>query len=257
MLEFKKFTAGYGKKQVLSEASFACRQGEITVIIGPNGSGKSTLLKAATGLAEVFSGEILADGENLCTLKAGLRAKKTAYLSQGRGVADITVERMVLHGRFPYLSYPRKYSSKDYEIASQAMKRLKIEDLAQKPLKELSGGMRQKAYIAMALCQGADIIMLDEPTTYLDISHQLMLMELLKELACEGKTVVTVLHDIIFALKTADLIVVINEGRVVFNGKAEELLKNNICSEVFGVTIKQIDRDGEKEYYYCQREDEK
>ena len=131
-------------------------------------------------------------------------ARGAAYLPQGKNVPDISAGRMVLHGRFPYLEYPRRYGPRDYAIAGEAMGQLGIEELAARPMAQLSGGMRQKVYIAMALAQQAPVIIMDEPTTYLDIGQQLRFGEMVRKLSEEGKTVLLVLHDILLALKLSD-----------------------------------------------------
>ena len=196
MLEIKNVTAGYGKHTVLNDVSVAFEKGKLTSIIGVNGCGKSTLLKALLGILPLSSGEIVIDGKELCSMSRIEIARSVAYLAQGKNTPDMTVEQMVLHGRFPYLSYPRRYREADREIARKAMDAVGILHLADKSLYELSGGMRQTAYIAMAIAQDTDYILLDEPTTYLDIAHQLELMKLLRGLANSGKGIVTVMHDL-------------------------------------------------------------
>lgn len=253
MLEFKSVSSGYGKARVLHGLSLCCAKGEITVLIGPNGCGKSTLLKTAVGVVPLWTGEIFADGESLSALNGRERAKKTAYLAQGSGVPDISVGRMVLQGRFPYLSYPRRYGEADLAAARTAMERMGIADLAHKPIAELSGGMRQRVYIAMALCQQADYILLDEPTTYLDIDHRFRLAELLKELRAEGKTVVAVLHDILLALKLADRLAIMESGVIKHFGTAEQLVDEDAFSSTFGVKVARLDTEHGTEYYYLRK----
>lgn len=250
MIEISSLCAGYGKTEILHSVSLKCEKGKITTLIGPNGCGKSTLLKAVTGLLPLKHGDIKADGVSVTALPDKIRAQKIAYLSQGKNVPDITVERMVLHGRFPYLSYPRKYRKSDFEAARCAMKKMGIEDLAAKTLAELSGGMRQKVYIAMALCQGADFILLDEPATYLDISQQLKLADICSQLASEGKAVLTVSHDIISALKNSDVIAVMNNGRIVATGTAREIIESKIIPEVFATEVVPMNNGYETEYFY-------
>lgn len=250
MLELKDLHAGYGRQEVLRGLSLCCHPGQITTLIGQNGCGKSTLLKAVLGIVPVRRGEVLLDGCNLKDLSCTEIAKRIAYLAQGKSVPDITVGRMVLHGRFPYLSYPRRYSRQDMEIAQDAMEQMGISHLAQARLAELSGGMRQKVYIAMALCQRSDVIFLDEPTTYLDIGQQWKLADTVKALAKSGKTVVLVLHDILLALKLSDRIAVMADGRMKKTGTPEEILRSNILREVYGVGVGQIAVPGGTEYYY-------
>ena len=188
MLELKNVYSGYEKNDILNGLCACFEKGKLTVIIGRNGCGKSTLLKTIMGIVS-YQGKISLDGTDISLMKRSECAKRISYLSQGRSIPDMTVGQMVLHGRFPYLKYPGRYSKADYEIARKAMRRMNIEELEHTPISSLSGGIRQNVYIAMALAQDTDYILLDEPTTYLDISHQLALMQTLRELAAEGKGV--------------------------------------------------------------------
>jgi iron complex transport system ATP-binding protein len=187
-------------------------------------------------------------------MRENLRAQNISYLAQGKNVPDITVENLVLHGRFPYLSYPRRYRACDRAAAWEAMKKMGVDSIADKHLRELSGGMRQKVYIAMALCQETDVILMDEPTSYLDIDRQFRLAETMKRLAEEGRTVVAVLHDIILALKISDKIAVMENGHIVSAGTPEEILKEKIIPRIFHVDIFPVLCEGEIEYVYRKAE---
>ena len=248
MLELKNVSAGYGKQNILDDITASFSKGRLTSIIGVNGCGKSTLLRSALGILPLSHGEIAVDGQDLQSLSRNEIAKKMAYLSQEKNTPDMTVEQMVLHGRFPHLSYPRRYTSRDKEIARRAMESVGISELAHKLLHTLSGGMRQNAYIAMAIAQDTDYILLDEPTTYLDIAHQLELMRLLRTLADKGKGIVAVMHDLPLAFDFSDEILVIEKGRVRAQEKPLELCKTSIIQEIFKVQIKRIDNSGR--YYY-------
>ena len=195
MLELKNISTGYGSKNVINCADAFFEKGKLTSIVGVNGCGKSTLLKAILGILPLSDGEIVIDGSDIRSMSRNEISKKVAYLAQGKDTPDMTVLQMVMHGRFPYLSYPRRYKETDREIALKAMEVVGILHLANQPLYTLSGGMRQNAYIAMALAQDTDYILLDEPTTYLDIAHQLDLMKILRGLADSGKGIITVMHD--------------------------------------------------------------
>ena len=249
MLELNRISAGYGKQTVLNDVSTFFEKGKLTSIIGVNGCGKSTLLKAILGILPLSGGEITVDGENLLTMSRNEIAKKIAYLSQGKNIPDMTVEQMVLHGRFPYLSYPRRYSSHDREVAIKAMEIVGVAEFAHKPLYSLSGGMRQNAYIAMALAQDTDYILLDEPTTYLDIAHQLELMRLLKQLSDNGKGIVTVMHDLPLAFDFSDKLTVMSNGKIIACGTPSELCNLPIIEDIFGVKIKQM-QDDKYSYQY-------
>lgn len=248
MLEIQNVTVGYGRKTVLEGISVSLRQGRLTSILGVNGCGKSTLLKTALGILPIRSGRVSVDGTNLSTLKRNEIAQRIAYLSQGKDTPDMTVMQMVLHGRFPYLGYPRRYTEADRQIAFAAMERVGIGELANAPLGSLSGGMRQIAYIAMALAQDADYILLDEPTTYLDIGHRLALMGILRELADEGRGIVTVMHELPLAFDFSDDIVLLADKRTILKATPTEMLGSPVIRETFGVGIERT-AEGQKHYY--------
>lgn len=248
MLEFKNIISGYGKSPFLKDISVSFEKGRLTSVIGPNGSGKSTLLKTAVGIVTPDSGELFADGEPLTKMKHKETARIIAYLSQGKGTPDMTVEQLVLHGRFPHLGYPRRYSAKDRRAALDAMEKTGVTDYADRSLSSLSGGMRQNVYIAMALAQATDYILLDEPTTYLDISHQLGLMNTLRGLADSGKGIVTVLHDLPLAFTFSDRIIVMNEGKIVADSAPDTVYNSDIIKSVFGITLDF--NEAEKSYSY-------
>ncbi len=242
MLEIRNLTAGYRGKAVLQDLSLTLPRNCLTGIIGPNGRGKSTLLKAALGLISPMGGEVLADGRSLQDLKRREIARHVAYLAQGQSIPDMTVEQLVLQGRFPHLNYPNGYSRRDREMARAAMERVGITHLAGVPLAALSGGMRQTVYIAMALTQDTPYILLDEPTTYLDPAHQLSLMGLLREIAREGRGVAAVMHDLPLALSYSDRIAVMAEGRMILTASPREVVNSGVIEEVFGVRVRE---DGE------------
>ena len=237
MIELEKVTSGYGKKNILHSASVRFEKGKLTSIIGINGCGKSTLLKAAIGVLPHSSGIIRVDGIDITSLKDKERAKKIAYLAQGKNAPDMTVGEMVLHGRFPHLTYPQIYSAEDRRIAFEAMERMSISKLCDVPVSSLSGGIRQKAFVAMALAQKSDYILLDEPTTFLDISHQLELMKVLRELACSDRGIVTVMHDLPMAFKYSDIISVMCSGEVCISDTPEAICSSGIIKEIFGVSV--------------------
>lgn len=248
MLEIRDLTAGYPGKSVLENLSLELPEGQVTVIVGPNGCGKSTLLKALTGILPA-RGTVTLSGLELTALSSRERAKQIAYLPQSRQVPEITARRLVLHGRFPYLHYPRRYSRRDLELADAALARLGISDLAERSLPSLSGGQRQKVYIAMALAQDTAAVLLDEPNTFLDIAHQMQLMELAKLLASEGKAVVLVLHDLSMALEKGDHIVVMETGAILTQGTAEEVFASGCLEQAFGVAVKRIRTPEGWKYY--------
>ena len=249
MVEIRNLTAGYPGNPVLQNISLSLPAGKVTVLAGPNGCGKSTLLKAVAGILP-SAGEILLEGASLDPLSSRERARKLAFLPQSRSVPEITVRRLVLHGRFPYLRYPRQYRRADYEAADAALDTLDIAHLSDRELRSLSGGQRQKVYIAMALAQDTPVVLLDEPTAFLDIAHQLQLMKLAKDLAARGKTVVLVLHDLPLALEHADALAVMKEGTIRAAGTPEEVLQSGCLKDVFGVDVGRTEVDGKWKYFY-------
>lgn len=250
MIELCSVSAGYGKEEILHGVELAVPTGKITTLIGGNGSGKSTLLRAVLGFIPISGGNVKIESVSIKGLSRAELARKAAYLPQGKNVPDISAGRMVLHGRFPYLSYPRRYSEKDYAVAEEAMDQMGISDLAQKEMNRLSGGMRQKVYIAMALAQQAPVIVMDEPTTYLDIGQQLRFAGIVKKLSEEGKTVLLVLHDILLALKISDKIAALQDGRIIGCGTPEEILESGVVEEMYGVKVGTVRTETGVQYYY-------
>ena len=237
MIELNNVSAGYGKREVLRGVSVTFEKGKLCCIIGQNGSGKSTLLKTATGFITATAGEVVIDGSPVSRMKRRDVAKKISYLSQVNSPSDMTVEQLVLHGRFPHLGYPRIYTEADRRIASSVIEKTGLCEFANRPLSELSGGMRQKAYVAMALTQDTEYILLDEPTAFLDISYQLELMHHLRTLADGGRSIVAVMHDIPLAMSYADEIAVISDGTVLKKGPPEEICASGVIGDVFGVAV--------------------
>lgn len=251
MIEVKNVSAGYEGKSVVSDANVIFEEGKITVLVGPNGCGKSTLLKSVVGIVPYTAGDILIKGISTKKMSAKQMAQKIAYLAQNKKAPDISVMKMVLHGRFAYLGYPRKYSAKDIEIAQRAIKWADLEEKSEMLVSKLSGGMQQKVYLAMALAQDTDAILLDEPTTYLDVSHQFRLMDMVKKLAAEGKMVVMVLHDLTQAMEIADKIIVMKEGKIISQGTVEEIYKDHSLEAAFDVKIEKLQtKEGKCVWHY-------
>ncbi len=250
MIDVKDVFAGYGKEEILHGISFRAEEGKITTLIGSNGSGKSTLLKALLGLIPLKDGDIMIDGLSVREMARVEIARRIAYLTQGKNVPDISAGRMTLHGRFPYLSYPRRYRKEDFRIAEEAMKQMDILELADRQMAGLSGGMRQKVYLAMALAQQAPSIVMDEPTTYLDIGQQLKFAQMIKNLSKSGKTIILVLHDILLALKISDCIAAVRDGKMIRCGTPEEILESDIMEELYGITVKAVRTETGMHYYY-------
>lgn len=251
MIELYNVCANYGKKEVLHNITISFEKGKIYTLIGANGSGKSTLLKTLLRIVPHTKGNIFIASKEVNDYKTTELAKKIAYLSQGKKAPDIFVLNMVLYGRFAYLHYPRKYQKKDYEIARKALEWVGLAELENAIVSQLSGGMQQNVYIAMMLAQDADTLLMDEPTTYLDISHQFKLMELAQKLAKQGKCVIMVLHDLSQAFSIADEVIVMKNGTILGKGTAEEVYQTDMIKEAFGVELERIQtRTG---YYFLPR----
>jgi len=253
MLELKNASAGYPGRAVLEGVTLAVKPGRVLALLGPNGCGKSTLLRTMAGLLPPLGGEVLLDGRRDYSPRQA--AQRVAYLPQSRTAPNITVRRLVLHGRFPYLSYPRRYGREDYEAVDRALAAADALDLADRPLPELSGGQRQKAYLAMALAQETEAILMDEPTTFLDIRHQLEVLALVRRLAEEGRGVVLALHDLCLALTAADDVAVLGEGRLLALGGPEAVYQSKVLERVMGVRLDRSEGPGGRRYF-CQLPEE-
>ena len=256
MIETRDLRAGYRGETVLRGVSLEFRPGEVLALLGPNGCGKSTLLKAALGLIGKTGGEVRFDGVPMSQLSRREIAKKAAFLTQSRTTPVITALRMVLHGRFPYLSYPRRYGREDIAIARGALARVGAAQHENKNVGELSGGQRQGVYLAMALAQQTQTLFMDEPTTYLDIAHQLAMMETARALAREGRAVVLVLHDIPLALRMADRIAVMQDGQLAACGTPEEIEQSGVIDAVFHVALHAADTPHGRQYYCMPQQEE-
>lgn len=221
----------------------------MTVLLGPNGCGKSTLLKTVLGLLPPLGGEILYDGEPISSLSGGAVARKAAYMAQNHTVPSIVAQRMVLHGRFPYLSFPRKYRKEDHEAVRRALETAGGLDLSNRPMQELSGGQRQKVYLAMALAQETGTILMDEPTTWLDIRHQLEVMATARALAESGRAVGLVSHDLCLALRTADRVAVLAQGALQLAAPPEEAFASGVLDLAFGVRVRRVETPTGWQYY--------
>ena len=246
MLEIKNIHSGYGRTEVLRGASLSVEQGSLVSLIGKNGAGKSTLLKTVIGAHPISSGEIFIDGRAAASLSRREIAGSVAYLSQERTVPNMTALALTVHGRYPHLGYCRSYSEEDYRIAREAMERLGIEGLADCPVASLSGGMRRLVYIAMALAQGTDYILLDEPLSHLDIAHQLRLMDILRSLAAEGRGILTVMHDLPMAFSYSDKLAVLRDGVIAAEAPPEQIYDSDMVQRLFSAPLRRRGRG----YYY-------
>ncbi|QMT17400.1 ABC transporter ATP-binding protein [Planococcus maritimus] len=227
----------YGERKIVKGLSLSIPDKKITAIIGPNGCGKSTFLKAMTRVIPHEAGSVILDGQLIAEEKTKQLAKKLAILPQSpENAAGLTVGEIVSYGRFPYQKGFGKLSKRDYEMIDWALNVTGTQFFKYHPVDALSGGQRQRVWIAMALAQETEMIFLDEPTTYLDMAHQLEILELLRELnADEERTIVMVLHDLNHAARFADHIVAMKDGQIIKAGSPEEVIVPEVLREVFRI----------------------
>lgn len=249
MVTCENLSAGYNGDKIIEKISLDFKEGEVLVILGPNGCGKSTLLRAVLGIIKPMEGDVLYDGVSIAELSEREIAKKAAFLTQSRDTPNIRADRLVLHGRFPWLGFPRKYTKKDYDIAREAMEQTDCLEIADQFLPTLSGGQKQKVYLAMTVAQQTPMVFMDEPTTYLDINNQLQMIKSGRKMAKEGKAVVMILHDIPMALCYADKIAVMNEGRLLMTGSPEEIVGSEILNKVFNIRLQQVETPEGKRFF--------
>lgn len=243
---------GYGDKTIVKQLSLSIPDHKITTIIGPNGCGKSTLLKAMTRILSPSAGAVHLDGADIAKCNTKEIARKMAILPQTpEGSGGLTVGELVSYGRFPYQSGFGRLSKHDHEVIDWALDVTGTLAYKDRSVDALSGGQRQRVWIAMALAQETDLIFLDEPTTYLDLAHQLEVLELLETLNREqGRTIVMVLHDLNQAARFADHIVAMKNGEVLATGSAEEVICPLVLKQVFHIDAI-IGRDPRTEKPMC------
>lgn len=235
ILETKNLSLAYDKDKIIDNLNLEIPEGEITIFIGGNGSGKSTLLNSMARLLKPVEGSVELKGEDINQLSTKEVAKKLAFLPQSSTIPEgITVRKLVEQGRYPYQKWYQTSSSEDQKIVEKVLKDTGLLELADRDLSSLSGGQRQRAWLAMVLAQDTEIILLDEPTTYLDLSHQVDLLDLLYELnQKDQRTIIMVLHDLNLACRYADHIVAVKDKGVFAQGKPEEVIDEEVIKEVF------------------------
>ncbi|WP_423924294.1 ABC transporter ATP-binding protein [Frigoribacterium sp. 2-23] len=224
----------YERRTVAESVDVEVRDGSFTVIVGPNGCGKSTLLRAFARLLKPRSGSILLDGRELGSIPAKEAARTVGLLPQSSTAPDgITVSELVARGRYPHQGLFRQWSARDREAVDAALREADLTELADAPVDELSGGQQQRVWVAMALAQQTPVLLLDEPTTFLDIAHQYDLLDLFARLHRQGTTIVAVLHDLNQAARYATDLVVMRDGDVVATGAPADVLTEELVADVF------------------------
>ncbi len=248
MIKIKNLSFAYNKEKIINNINLEFYPKELCCILGANGCGKTTFLKLLNRLIEPDNGDIFIDNVCISEFKRKDLAKKIAYLPQIMNSPSISVYELVSHGRFPYMGFSRSLNSYDKEIIENALIATKIQDLRHKNIRTLSGGERRRVYIAMLLAQDAKYLLLDEPTTYLDIFHSFEIMNLLSELKKLDKTLIIVTHDISSALKHSDRIAVFDNGTVNFFGTPDNLLDTDCLQKIFNIECVKVGIDDDFEY---------
>lgn len=237
ILQANDIDINYQKKNVIQSLSIQIPPQQTTVLVGPNGSGKSTLLKALTRVMSPSRGHVLLDGKSILSVPSKQLAKQLSFLPQGPiSPEGITVKDLVSYGRYPHQSLLGHLSNDDLNIINNAIEMTGLSDLATRHVDELSGGQRQKAWIAMTIAQQSNMMFLDEPTTYLDIVHQIDVLNLLQKLNRQHQhTIVMVLHDLNLAARYADHIIAMKDGQIIAQGDSHHIVSSDILKKVFGI----------------------
>ncbi|MEO9653913.1 Fe(3+) dicitrate ABC transporter ATP-binding protein FecE [Marinomonas sp.] len=235
-LSIHQLNVGYQDKTIVKQITLDIPDGKIVALLGPNGCGKSTLLKAIARILTPQSGEVRWQGTNLHKLPSRQLATQLALLPQTQPIPEgVKVKDLVAYGRSPYTGFWGRLNKKDHVIIQQAMQQVGVDILAEQYVSELSGGQRQRVWLAMTLAQDTPYLLLDEPTTYMDLNHQVELMKLLRQLNQKGKTIITVLHDINQAARYCDHLIVMRDGDVVTQGSPDSVLTPELLLSVFNV----------------------
>lgn len=237
MIRSERLCAGYEGVEILHSVSLNIPQGKFTALIGPNGCGKTTLLKACAGILKPDSGIVCASGKDVQKLHPRDLAKILSYMPQSRPIPEMTVSQLAAHGRYAHLKWGRSLSEDDRAIIRAAMETTDTLSLCDKRMDRISGGERQRAYIAMMLAQQTPVMLLDEPTTYLDPKACLDMMDMLKNLSAKGRTVLAVLHDISLALEYCDHIVLMDKGCIAASGAPETIVSSGLIEKIFGIGL--------------------
>lgn len=237
-LRAEGLTLGYDDRKVVANLDLTVLDGRVTAIVGANACGKSTLLRGLARLLPPREGAVYLDGRSVAEMRTLDVAKVLGLLPQSPVAPDgITVADLVSRGRYPHQGWFRRWTGGDHDAVARALEATGVAELVDRPLRDLSGGQRQRVWVAMALAQETDLLLLDEPTTYLDINHQVELLRLLRKLNAEsGKTIVIVMHDLNLAARYCDHLIAMCEGAVVAEGPPVEVVTAELVAKVFGLS---------------------
>ncbi|GIZ11975.1 ABC transporter ATP-binding protein [Pseudomonas sp. NCCP-436] len=235
-LQARDLSLDYERTRIIDGLNLEIPRGQVSAIVGPNGCGKSTLLAGLARLHKPSAGAVLLDGKVISSLPSREVARRLALLPQDASAPDgLTVSELIRFGRQPHQSLLRQWSEEDQAIVEAALAAADLLELADRPLESMSGGQRQRAWIAMAIAQATPLLLLDEPTSALDLGHQIEVFELIHQLAAAGKTVVMVVHDLSSACRYADHLIAMQQGRIIASGRPEEIVTSELVEQLYGV----------------------
>lgn len=243
MLEVHSLNAGYPSRLVLKDINASFKAGKLYILLGPNGSGKTTLLNTIGGWQKPFGGRVLVNGKDLFEQSDRQRAHLTGRMAQQTASLSMTVSRFVLLGCYANQAWINPYSLADYQKVDQVLTALKLTDLADRRMDQISSGQRQRAAIAQVLAQNPVCLLLDEPGSALDPSARFKLMETLVSLRAPNRVLLAIVHDLDLALRYGDELLVLDQGQLVFQGTGDELVRSHVVEDVFGLVIKDWDPD--------------
>ncbi len=240
VLQASQLNLGYNRKTIVKEFNLAIRSKTILGLVGPNGSGKTTILRALAGLLQPRAGEVLVQGESITQLDSRKRARRIAWVPQRESLVwSLSVEEAIQLGRAPHRGWFLPYTAQDHRIVDWAIHITELNDLKDRPIDQLSGGEFQRVLIARALAQEPEILLLDEPTTNLDIHHQIQLLDLIKSLVDQKQlTVIVAIHDLNLAVRYCDQIILLHHGQQIRKGNPGEVLTEDNLNTVFGIEAK-------------------
>jgi iron complex transport system ATP-binding protein len=235
-IEVQSITLAYENDVIIRNLSLSIPRGGITALVGPNGCGKSTLLRGLSRLLKPRGGSVLLDGRDIWSMPTKALAQQLGILPQSPVTPEgLTVYELVAQGRYPHQTFMQQWTAKDERQAQEALRITGLTELSDRPVDSLSGGQRQRAWIAMTLAQDTDYLLLDEPTTFLDLAFQIDVLDLLDDLHKEGKTIIMVLHDLNHACRYANYLIALREGRIEAQGMPADVLDEGLVERVFGI----------------------